>query len=330
MALVEPSTIAHRAPEIPRSVQPGGGFFVRLELAWGACRRAWLRRFRPGYVRRMLERRQGSCPDCPHDIIDPRDLKYSQNVCGFSFRPEDDRFAWRSRLGLARHGLVEIVCFSLLFALLTAALAWAGLFIHWAFWIGAVASAFFWFQAVYFFRDPKRTIPTDPQALLSPADGTVTHVETIEDSDFPAGRILRISIFLSVFNVHVNRVPRTGRVTAIRYFRGDFLDARAADCPVRNEQLWLDLEDEATGRPVRVKQIAGAIARRIVCWLKVGDSVSAGDRYGMIKFGSRTDVLLPATDHSEICVKVGDRVQGGSTVLLKLHPEASPALPSCL
>src|SRR5689334_25304065 len=83
----------------PESVQPGGGWVVRLELAWGRWRRAWLRRFRPGYVRHMAEKRQGECPNCPHDIIDPRDLKYTRNVCGYWFRPEDDAFRWRERLG---------------------------------------------------------------------------------------------------------------------------------------------------------------------------------------------------------------------------------------
>src|SRR5947209_108342 len=110
------------------SIQPGGGLCMSLELAWGRWRRAWLRACRPGYVRRMLERRQGSCPDCRHDIIDSRDLKFYRNVCGFWFRPEDDRFAWRGRLRLARAGLAEVVVFSALF--LAAALALG----HFAFW----------------------------------------------------------------------------------------------------------------------------------------------------------------------------------------------------
>src|SRR4029078_8219179 len=117
---------------------------------------------------------------------------------------------------------------------------------------------------------------------------------------------LRVSIFLSIFNVHVNRVPRNGRVTDVRYFRGEYLDAAHAVCAPRNEQLWIAMTDAATGQPIRVKQIAGAIARRIVCVLKPGDEVKAGERFGMIKFGSRTDVLLPASADVEVLVKVGD------------------------
>src|SRR5436190_14263663 len=103
-------------PEQPISVQPGGaGFCTSLELAWGRWRRAWLRRFRPGYVRRMIAKRRGDCANCSHDIIDTRDLKYYRNVCGYSFLPEDDPFAWRDRVPLARAGLAEVICFSVLF-----------------------------------------------------------------------------------------------------------------------------------------------------------------------------------------------------------------------
>src|SRR6185369_9019287 len=139
-------------------------------------------------------------------------------------------------------------------------------------------------------------------ALVSPADGVVTHAEEVEALDFPGGRAFRVSIFLSVFNVHVNRIPRSGRVTALRYYPGEYLDARAADCAVRNEQFWIDFEDARLGCPLRVKQIAGAIARRIVCWLRPGEEVRAGDRFGMIKFGSRTDVYLPPRYVAEVLV----------------------------
>src|SRR5262249_23564236 len=110
------------APPITRA-QPPRGFFPSLELPPGPPPPALPRRFRPGYVARMTQLRQGHCPDCPHDVIDPRDLKYCRNVCGYRFRPEDDRFAWRGRLGLARYGLAELLCFSLLFAALTALFA---------------------------------------------------------------------------------------------------------------------------------------------------------------------------------------------------------------
>src|SRR4051812_21935045 len=121
MATVEPRTFVPLTPEEPTSIQPGGlGPCSRLEVAWGRLRRGWLRRCRPGYVRRMAALRQGECPDCPHDIIDPRDLKYCRNVCGYWFRAEDDPFRWRRHLPFARAGLAELVCFSLGFGVLLA------------------------------------------------------------------------------------------------------------------------------------------------------------------------------------------------------------------
>jgi phosphatidylserine decarboxylase len=305
-------------PVFPGSVQPGGGLCMSIELAWGRLRRQFLRRFRPAYVQTMLTKRQGECPHCPHDIIDPRDLKFCRNVCGYWFWPEDDHFQWRGRLGLARAGLAEVLIFSLLLGPLTGALALGGWVLHWSLWALAAAVFLVWIEVVMFFRDPERDIPADPQALVSAADGVVTHVEEVDDADFPGGRALRISVFLSIFNVHVNRLPRDGKVVALRYFPGAFLDARHADCAQRNEQLWIDLQ-EPSGRLVRVKQISGAIARRIVCWLKLGEEVTKGARLGMIKFGSRTDVLVPvgAGDRPEVLVKVGDTVYGGSTVLLR-------------
>jgi phosphatidylserine decarboxylase len=171
-------------------------------------------------------------------------------------------------------------------------------------------------------------IPQQPDVVVSPADGTVTNIEEVDEPEF--GKALRISIFLSVFNVHVNRCPFGGEVVDVRYFPGEYLDARYAESAVRNEQLWIDMivpspptplpEGEGrTGMPMRVKQISGAIARRIVCWLKPGDKLEKGERIGMIKLGSRTDLLIPAGAAREICVKVGDKVAGGATILLKLH-----------
>jgi phosphatidylserine decarboxylase len=299
---------------------------MSLELAWGRLRRALLRRFRPGYVQRMTAKRQGSCDGCPHDIIDARDLKFWRPSCGYWFREEDDKFRWRGRLGLARLGLAEIVCLSVVFALLCAALTTAAVFVHWGFWVALAAALMLWFQLVFFFRDPERSIPDDPSALLSPADGTITYLGEVDDADFPGGRAFRISIFLSVFNVHVNRVPRRARVVALRYIAGSFLDARDPECAEKNEQLWIDLAEIDSSRLIRVKQISGAIARRIVCWLKLNEQVQAGDRFGMIKFGSRTDVLIAASESFDLRAQVGDRVKGGSTVLLGFTetPHGSP------
>jgi phosphatidylserine decarboxylase len=300
------------------STQPGGGLCMRIELAWGRWRRAWLRLVRPGYVRRLAALRQGDCPGCPHDVIDPRDLKFYRNVCGHWFRAADDRFRWRGRLRLARAGLAEVVCFSLLFASLTVAFALLAAWVHPIFCVPLAVVVVLWLFGLSFFRDPERVIPADPDVAVSPADGTVREVGEVADPDFPGGRAFLVSIFLSVFNVHVNRLPRSGRVAAIRYYPGCFLDARRPECGVRNEQLWIDLVDERTGVPLRVKQIAGAIARRIVCWLRPGEEVRAGERLGMIKFGSRTDLLLPVDAVQEVLVRPGDKVRGGSTILLRV------------
>jgi phosphatidylserine decarboxylase len=292
---------------------------MRLELAWGRLRRTFLRLFRRGYVERIAAQRLGDCPNCPHDIVDPRDLKFYRNVCGHYFREEDDPFHWREGLGFARAGLCELVVLSVLCLIVAFLSLIAVNFVHRAFWGLAIAALLGWAFVLWFFRDPERTIPTDRKALVSPADGTITHIEEVNDPDFPGGRAFRISIFLSILNVHVNRVPRTGRVAALRYFPGCFADARRQDCHVDNEQFWTDIEDAATGRMLRVKQIAGLAARRIVCWLRPGEEIHVGDRFGMIKFGSRTDLLLPVDLPKEVLVKVGDSVKGGSSVLLRLN-----------
>src|SRR5205807_554318 len=206
-------------------------------------------------------------------------------VCGFWFRDEDDRFRWRGRLRLARAGLAELICFSSILVPLLVLFVILAALVHPLLWLPAGLVGLSWVFIVSFFRDPERRIPTDPQALVSPADGTVTHVDEVDEPDFPGGRAFRVSIFLSIFNVHVNRMPRTGRVINVRYFPGAFLDARHKECSVRNEQLWLDIEEERSQRLLRVKQISGAIARRIVCWVKLGERIERGRRFGMIKFG---------------------------------------------
>lgn len=302
-------------PQTPTSVQPGGGTCMAIELAWGRCRRWCLRTFRPGYVRQMLEKRQGTCDRFTNDVIDPRDLKFISNVCGYWFRPEDDAFAWRSKIGFARHGLAELIIFSLICWLGFAGVAALAVWVHPLCGVLALPIALFWAEILWFFRDPERQIPTDTDALISPADGVITNIEPVDEPDF--GPALRISIFLSIFNVHVNRHARSGTVTNIRYFPGEYFDARNPDSAKRNEQLWIDMTDAATGKPMRVKQISGAIARRIVCWLKPGDAVTRGARLGMIKFGSRTDLLLPP-DTAKIEVKIGDVVKGGLTILARI------------
>lgn len=311
-----------RESEIPiTSIQPGGGFCVDWERRWGRARRAWLRAFRRGYVARMAALRQGACEGCTHDVVDARDLKLYRNVCGYWFRHEDDPFRWRERLGLARAGLAEVAITSLVcglaFTAFTAAAVATG---RWGWWIPAAAVLVPWYQGVRFFRDPERQSPQEPGALLSPTDGVVTHVHAVRDPQFPGERALRISVYLSPWDVHLNRNPCDGTVEAVRYFLGEFVRARREDCAARNEQLWVDYRDRA-GRLIRVKQISGAMARRIVCWLKPTDAVTAGERYGMIKYGSRGDVLISAAEAVEVAVAVGDVVRAGETIMLRFTGE---------
>jgi phosphatidylserine decarboxylase len=164
---------------------------------------------------------------------------------------------------------------------------------------------------LWFFRDPERQIPTHPGAVVSPGDGKVTDVSSVTADGTSRNRI---SIFLSVFDVHVNRSPIAGVIRGVRYQRGKFLNAMSANSAEENEQNIVTVEGE--GRTVIFKQIAGLIARRIVFNFKVGDHLSCGERVGLIKFGSRVDVLFDRD--AAIQVKAGDRVKGGATVLALL------------
>src|SRR3981081_2733754 len=173
---------------------------------------------------------------------------------------------------------------------------------------------------LWFFRDPEREIPTLPGAIVSPGDGKVTNVSQVTSGGTPRHRI---SIFLSVFDVHVNRSPIGGVIRDVRYQRGKFLNAMQANSAEENEQNIVTVEGQIEGqvRTVIFKQIAGLIARRIVFNFKVGDHVACGERVGLIKFGSRVDVLFDRD--AAIQVKLGDRVKGGATVLAVL-PVAQP------
>ena len=172
---------------------------------------------------------------------------------------------------------------------------------------------------LWFFRDPERLVPAGPGLVVSPGDGLVTETVAITTPDGPRQRI---SIFLSVFDVHVNRSPIGGVLTGVRYQKGLYLNAMNPASADRNEQNLVTVRG-ADGVEVTFKQIAGLIARRIVFNYRQGDSVQRGQRVGLIKFGSRVDVLLPA--EARLLVKVGERVQGGSSVLAAL-PEAEVAL----
>ena len=164
---------------------------------------------------------------------------------------------------------------------------------------------------LWFFRDPERTVPSGPGIVVSPADGKVEEADWIQTA---GGSRIRITIFLSVFDVHVNRVPADGRVSLVEYREGSFLNAMQPESALENEQTLITIE--GNGYEISFKQIAGLLARRIICNLRVGETVERGQRMGMIKFGSRTDVLLPAG--AQLRVRKGDRVKGGSSILAVL------------
>jgi phosphatidylserine decarboxylase len=182
------------------------------------------------------------------------------------------------------------------------------LFFHWN-WLGGVLLVLGAF-VLYFFRDPQRTIPPDPEAIVSPADGRI--MEVVEEAfDGSPGR--RISIFLSIFDDHVNSTPVAGRISAIEYREGRFYAAMRGRASAENEQNVIHVSNERG--EVVFKQIAGWIARRILCWKDVGDSVTRGERVGMIRFGSRVDIWMP--DRVEILVRPGQHVAGGSSILAR-------------
>ena len=165
-----------------------------------------------------------------------------------------------------------------------------------------------------FFRDPERIIPPEPDAVVAAADGVVSDIVEIDEPYVVGTRMRRVGIFLSVFDVHTNRAPIAGRVTYREHREGLCLDARSPDCSGKNESMtWAFENPRAT---LVVKQLTGAIARRIVGWSQVGDEVAKGERFGMIRFGSRTEVYLPLD--ATVTVKIGDRVAGGTTVIARL------------
>jgi len=177
---------------------------------------------------------------------------------------------------------------------------------------GLVLAAFF----LFFFRDPDRTVPRDVGLVVSPADGRVMVAGGAPQAGAPPGSWQVVSIFLSPLDVHVNRMPVEGRVTRVEYHPGAFLPAYRADAGALNEwtEVWLD----RAGQSIVVRQIVGVLARRIVCRVQVGQDVGRGERFGVMKFGSRMDVFLPLDAH--VRVHPGDRVVGGETPLASLEP----------
>lgn len=227
---------------------------------------------------------------------------------------------------LTPYGAKEIAIGASLFCLFTLVLV--TLFRHYgSLWLLApfivLVPLFVWL--LWFFRDPVRTIPGEPGLIVSPADGVVTHVDEADEPDFIGGRARRLSIFLSVFDVHLNRAPAPGRVEFTKFRPGSFFDARREESLEKNQNQDMGLIVEEEGLPSRmvVRQSTGAIARTIVCPVETGMRLKRGQRYGMIKFGSRTTLFLSRDAEIEWLVKAGDRVKAGETPVARIAA-ASP------
>ena len=205
------------------------------------------------------------------------------------------------RIPIAKEGYM----FILPLAILTGGF-WA---LSW-FWATGLFGGLFLF-VTWFFRDPERIIPDDPNAIVSPGDGRIVEIVEEKDPLLDKEGYTRISVFLNVFNVHVNRVPIAGKIQAYRYNKGKFLNAASHKASLDNEQSAILLNNGHV--TILVKQIAGLIARRIVCWAKEGDEYERGQRYGLIRFGSRMDVFVP--EGTDIKVSIGDIVNGGSSII---------------
>ena len=209
-------------------------------------------------------------------------------------------------------------------ALAASVILWSGCFVLYRYGypraaiIAAAVILLLFMTFAAFFRNPRRVLPLDAKLLVSPADGTVKDIEVVHDFDLPPfkGDALRIGIFLSVLNVHVNRTPAKLSVVNVNYRKGRYFDARDPRAGKENEAMTVSGEAAVDGEtfPMAIRQISGAIARRIVCPVQPGRVLERGEVYGMIKFGSRTELYLPA-EGFETMVKVGDKVRGGETVV---------------
>ncbi len=226
---------------------------------------------------------------------------------------------------LTRYGRREWLGATGLAALGCAALIVMGALMSWLCLLPLPLIVIVWVWVVWFFRDPERTPPDEPGTFLSPADGTVADISPVDaDSDLGTEG-LRIGIFMSIFNVHVNRAPCDGRVAAIDRSEGGYADARTPEAAASNQSTTIHLACDHGGRevPVIVRQIAGLVARRIVTDLIRGQEVKRGRRIGMIKFGSRLELIVPEALARDVRVAVGDRTIAGETVLLATR-EAAP------
>ncbi len=222
-------------------------------------------------------------------------------------------FSVLEKFWLARWALYDLAIFGIplvaaIVVLLIAGQPWC--------WL-AIVPLVFLIWLISFFRNPPRNIPNDPQAIVSPADGKVVDITPLPHYEFMGGPAVRIGIFLSIFNVHINRAPTAGRVLEMNYHPGEFLDAHHPECAERNEFMWIGLERvDAPVIRFAVRQISGKLARRIVCTLQLGQAVTRGEKFGMIKLGSRTELILPV-GAADIAVNVGDKVHAGADIVAR-------------
>jgi phosphatidylserine decarboxylase len=186
------------------------------------------------------------------------------------------------------------------------------------FWPLAVGTGVVLAWLVSFFRNPRREVPTGAGLVVAPADGTIAEVTKLEHDEFIGGPAVRIGVFLSIFNVHLNRSPSAARVLRLRYHPGKFLNALNPESAILNENMVIGLEETAAPfRRLIVRQIAGLFARKIVCDLHPGQELGRGETFGMIKLGSRTELVLPDEPGLEVTVRVGDKIRAGQDVVAK-------------
>jgi len=229
------------------------------------------------------------------------------------------------RIPITRYGWPQVAVYPAALTAAMAAVAAAGAG-RWPLWLTLMAEAVLaslLVLAVGFFRDPRRSPPEDAKALLAPADGKVTDIETIACEEFIGAPAIRIGIFLSIFDPHINRCPCAARVDDVIYKSGRHFNAASTACSESNEsnELRLTRLDEPKEKLV-VRQISGAVARRIVCLACRGGELASGQRFGMIKFGSRTELYVPAGGDLAVLVSVGDRVKAGMTTMARYNQPA--------
>ena len=214
-------------------------------------------------------------------------------------------------MNVAREGIPFIL---IAVAVAIAAFALALTKRSWPLWLIAFVLMLIALWVAYFFRDPERTGDRGDKLVISPADGRISHIVEVDEPNFVHGKAIRISVFMNVFNVHVNRYPVSGVVQYTHYNPGKFLNAATEKSSLENEQMSVGIQSGPY--KILVRQIAGLIARRIVTYSKMGDPATQGDRFGLIRFGSRVDVFVPLG--STIRVKIGDTPAAGTTVLAEL------------